>query len=217
MTKFLRVSLFSWTAMISKFFKNLKCFKQQNKELEKPKTTPNTTIMSNQEEVPENSEDLNTQDILQLPLARIKKIFASDRENQSALKKAHIAVGLATQVFVDKLVDQALAIHNLNAGGDKVENKITYDDLAAVANIEPFVFLKLLIPERVSLINAYNEHLLRFKFVEDGQKPEETLKNIGLMNEKGVLRDVDFSESDNDDDAYKKEEVDEALSNEEEL
>lgn len=164
------------------------------------------------------SDDLNTQDILQLPLARIKKVFASDHENKSALKKAHIAVGLATQIFIDKLVDQALSVHNLNAGGDKVENKITYDDLAVVANIEPFVFLKLLIPERVSLIDAYNEHLLRFKFVEDGQKPEETLKNIGITNEKGVLRDFDFSDSENDEDAYQKEDIDEALSeNDEEL
>lgn len=167
----------------------------------------------NNEEV-QQDEDLDTQEILKLPLARIKRLFASDDENTSALKKAHIAVGLATQIFIEKLVDQALSVHNLNAGGDKVENKITYDDLAVVANIEPFVFLKLLIPERISLIDAYNEHLLRFKFAEDGEKPEDTLKNIGIVSEKGVPRDLDFSDSDKDDD-YKNEDVDEAVSQEE--
>ncbi|OEJ90210.1 hypothetical protein AWRI3578_g918 [Hanseniaspora opuntiae] len=168
----------------------------------------------NNEEV-QQDEDLTTQDILQLPLARIKRLFASDHENTSALKKAHISVGLATQVFIEKLVDQALSVHNLNAGGDKVENKITYDDLAVVANIEPFVFLKLLIPERVSLIDAYNEHLLRFKFAEEGEKPEETLQNIGLVSEKGVPRDIDFSESEIDEDDYKDEDMDEEIDEEE--
>lgn len=158
-------------------------------------------------EAEQQDEESTTQEILQLPLARIKRLFASDHENTSALKKAHIAVGLATQVFVEKLVDQALSVHNLNAGGDKVENKITYDDLAVVANIEPFVFLKLLIPERISLIDAYNDHLLRFKFAEEDEQPQETLKKIGLVSEKGVPRDIDFSESENNEDDYKEEDV----------
>ncbi|KAL6926465.1 hypothetical protein ACO0SA_001777 [Hanseniaspora valbyensis] len=141
----------------------------------------------------ENNE-LTTQEILQLPLSKIKKIFKTDPENPAAFKKAHIAAGISTQIFIEKFIDQAVTIHQLQTKNPN-SNRLTYDDLAEVSHIDPFVFLKLLIPPRVELIEAYNNEQLRYCFMDDNQKPLDAMKSIGLVNAEGVPRDEDFSES----------------------
>ena len=140
------------------------------------------------------NDELTTQEILQLPLSKIKKIFKTDPENPAAFKKAHIAAGISTQIFIEKFIDQAVTIHQLQTKNPN-SNRLTYDDLAEVSHIDPFVFLKLLIPPRVELIEAYNNEQLRYCFMDDNQKPLDAMKSIGLVNAEGVPRDEDFSES----------------------
>ena len=152
----------------------------------------------------ENNE-LTTQEILQLPLSKIKKIFKTDPENPAAFKKAHIAAGISTQIFIEKFIDQAVTIHQLQTKNPN-SNRLTYDDLAEVSHIDPFVFLKLLIPPRVELIEAYNNEQLRYCFMDDNQKPLDAMKGIGLVNAEGVPRDEDFSESEEADEENKDDE-----------
>lgn len=143
--------------------------------------------------------DQTPEDVCQLPLSKIKRIFNTDPENPTALKKAHIAAGISTQIFIEKFIEQAVTIHQLQTK-NSTSNRITYDDLAEASHVDPFVFLKLLIPPRVELIDAYNNEQLRYCFMDDQQTPLDAMKGIGLVNEKGVPRDDDFSESDSEED-----------------
>lgn len=153
-------------------------------------------------------DDKISEEVFKLPLSKIKQIFNTDPENPTAFKKAHIAAGISTQIFIEKFIEQAVTIHQLQSNSSS-SNRLTYDDLAEASHVDPFVFLKLLIPPRVELIDAYNNEQLRYCFMDDKQTALDAMKRIGLVNEKGVPRDEDFSESESEEDKddYEEEEA----------
>ncbi|CAI5757584.1 unnamed protein product [Candida verbasci] len=90
---------------------------------------------------------------LSLPLSKIKKIFKMDPEYQGASQSAVYTTGLATELFVQYLTEQA----NLLAKMEK-RKKIQYKDFAnCIQNHDSLQFLTDTIPKTQPIGDLINE------------------------------------------------------------
>lgn len=80
-----------------------------------------------------------------LPLARVKKIIATDEDLVQCSNSAAFAISVATEIFIRYLTEQA---HNVVKAERKPRRNVQYKDLAnAVARIDNLDFLADVIPK----------------------------------------------------------------------
>ncbi|KAF2103316.1 histone-fold-containing protein, partial [Rhizodiscina lignyota] len=83
-----------------------------------------------------------------LPLARVKKIIATDPDTTSCSNNAAFVITVATEMFVQYLVEQT---HNVVKSERKPRRNIQYKDVAnAVARIDNLEFLSDVVPRTQS-------------------------------------------------------------------
>lgn len=113
--------------------------------------------MNVMEEVP---EDQIKSLMPRLPLSKVKKIAKMDSEYILTANTAMVATTFATELFVQSLVESALAMNQLNQNNRNKQTKnsrLTYNDLAqSVVRKECFQFLEDGIPKTAptSLVNT---------------------------------------------------------------
>lgn len=83
-------------------------------------------------------------DTLSLPLSKIKKIFKMDPDYVAALQSAVYATGLATELFIQHMVEQAASMARM--GKRKKINYVDFSD--AVKGHESLMFLRDTVPEK---------------------------------------------------------------------
>lgn len=89
-------------------------------------------------------EDDDDDDTLSLPLSKIKKIFKMDPDYVAALQSAVYATGLATELFIQHMVEQAASMARM--GKRKKINYVDFSD--AVKGHESLMFLRDTVPEK---------------------------------------------------------------------
>ncbi|KAG0669394.1 DNA-directed DNA polymerase epsilon, subunit C [Maudiozyma exigua] len=102
-----------------------------------------------------------------LPLSKAKKIAKMDSEYLLTANAAIVATTFATELFVQSLVENALAMNQLNhnnRNNKKDQNKknarLTYNDIAeSVQRLECFQFLEDVIPKKQSHHNNKNKNI----------------------------------------------------------
>ncbi|SSD58615.1 uncharacterized protein SCODWIG_00376 [Saccharomycodes ludwigii] len=146
-----------------------------------PLNTDNTTTST------PISTNSNT-NILQLPLSKIKRIAKTDPEYILTSQQAYILTGLATQLFIEKFVEDITLQSQLSYAGNKSKSKakskiksingasnnnirLTYEDISnVVAKVDKYQFLGDIIPETKPLINLVRENKVRYSILEEGQQ-----------------------------------------------
>lgn len=136
-----------------------------------------------------------------LPLSKTKKIAKMDSEYLLTANAAMVATTFATELFVQSLVENALAMNQLNhnnRNSKKDQNKknarLTYNDIAdSVQRLECFQFLEDVIPKGQSQQKTKNKDV-------QGRNTTNTSANV----------DETEGESNNSDESMKKDEEMEA-------
>ncbi|SCU97149.1 LAME_0F18712g1_1 [Lachancea meyersii CBS 8951] len=104
-----------------------------------------------------------------LPLSKVKRIAKTDPLHIITSQSAVAAVAFATELFVQVLTEEALAISQLEKpSGSRLT--LRYDHLAAVvASSDRFAFLSDVIPETQNLVALTRENRVRYTALAPGQ------------------------------------------------
>ncbi|KAL6940158.1 hypothetical protein ACO0QE_004053 [Hanseniaspora vineae] len=137
--------------------------------------------------------------VLLLPLGKIKKICKSDPDYLLQSNLASVVGGLATQLFIEKFTEDSLlqahvrdrpgnanvsanANTNMSANASANANtktRLTYDDLhQSVSKDDKYMFLKDIIPKQKSLHALVRDNKIRYSVLESGQQ----MLNFQSMN-----------------------------------
>lgn len=107
-------------------------------------------------EVEEQEEDDEEEESLTLPLSKIKKIFKMDADYIAASQSAVYATGLATELFIQYLVEQASSLAKRSK-----RKKIMYSDFSdAVKGHDSLIFLKDTVPEKQKLSDLLARNII---------------------------------------------------------
>lgn len=142
----------------------------QNVPSETPETTPGaedvSPVVPNGADQPSQSETAEVPDdefieevdesVMSLPLSKIKRIFKMDPEYFGSSSSAVYATGVATELFVQYLVEHASVLAKM----DK-RKKIQYKDFSnAVSSQDALYFLSDTIPKTQTVGQAVKEKLI---------------------------------------------------------
>ncbi|KAL7663894.1 DNA polymerase epsilon subunit C [[Candida] zeylanoides] len=108
--------------------------------------------------------DGDDDDTLTLPLSKIKKIFKMDPDYVAASQSAVYATGLATELFIQHMVEQAASMARM--GKRKKINYVDFSD--AVKGHESLMFLRDTVPEKKRL-----DELIAQKVLDASGQPSE--------------------------------------------
>ncbi|CAH2350718.1 DNA polymerase epsilon subunit C [[Candida] railenensis] len=108
------------------------------------------------EEDEEEEEEEEEEESLTLPLSKIKKIFKMDADYIAASQGAVYATGLATELFIQYLVEQASSLAKRSK-----RKKIMYSDFSdAVKGHDSLIFLKDTVPEKQKLADLLARNII---------------------------------------------------------
>ncbi|ODV77369.1 histone-fold-containing protein [Suhomyces tanzawaensis NRRL Y-17324] len=136
-------------------------------------------------------EDDDSEQVLSLPLSKIKRIFRMDPDYLAASQNAVYATGLATELFIQYFVEQA----SLLAKMDK-RKKITYKDFSnAVASHDSLNFLSDTVPKTQPIGSLLERKVVNVPSKVDPKafkenlmgKPEEQGQSKSTVKKKSTL------------------------------
>lgn len=130
-------------------------------------------------EAPEGDEVMEEVDesVMSLPLSKIKRIFKMDPDYFGSSASAVYATGVATELFVQYLVEHASMIAKI----DK-RKKIQYKDFSnAVSTQEALYFLSDTIPKTQTVGQAIKDRLINLT-EEDQRKYGDTTEENGVAD-----------------------------------
>lgn len=136
------------------------------------------------------------------PLSRVKKIAKMDEECGVLSNAVTVTTAFAAELFVQSLVESALAMSTLSQGRDSSKKtrsaRLTYNDLAEVARKqEPYVFLEDALPKIQPNASASKNVSNKEKDQEneaedDEEEPGNTTAEIEEQNKKNKQNTLSF-------------------------
>ncbi|KAG0671374.1 DNA-directed DNA polymerase epsilon, subunit C [Pichia californica] len=144
--------------------------------------------------------------LMNLPIAKIKKILKLDPEHISSTESANFVLGLATEMFIKQF-----AIDASEMTKSKGRKKIMYNDAQkVVSTVDIYSFMRDLVPKRAPIGELVNRGLVNLR-PGDQQRIEASLIKNGYTNaDDEETNEVDDEETkDAEGDAEEVEEVEE--------
>lgn len=167
--------------------------------------SPHTNVSAEQESLQQSLSNIDN--VLLLPLGKIKKVCKSDPDYFLQSNLASVVGGLATQLFIEKFTEDALLqahvrdkrpvpsvvspeengfAQNKPNNVNVSKTRLTYEDLhQTVSKDDKYMFLKDIIPKQKLLHSLVRENKIRYSVLESGQQ----MLNFQKMNANEELMD----------------------------
>ncbi|CUM66261.1 uncharacterized protein PRCAT00003922001 [Priceomyces carsonii] len=127
------------------------------------------------------------EELLTLPLSKIKKIFKMDPDYLAASKGAVYATGLATELFIQYFVEQASLLAKMDR-----RKKIQYKDLSnAVSSHDSLSFLSDTVPKAIPIRELMENNKINLSKADQVKLSKEENKATGINDEVVPVEDVE--------------------------
>ncbi|QLG72150.1 hypothetical protein HG535_0C05040 [Zygotorulaspora mrakii] len=106
-----------------------------------------------------------------LPISKLKKIARSDPEYILTSSSAFVAAAFATELFVQSITEEMLALSHLSSKNVNGKNtRLTYESMSeCVSRKENYQFLEDVIPKTKNLRNLVKQNRVRYAATAEGQ------------------------------------------------
>lgn len=133
-----------------------------------------------------------------LPISKLKKIARSDPEYIITSSSAFVASAFATELFVQSLTEEMLALSHLASKNTNSKSlRLSYDNISeCVSRKENFQFLEDVVPKTKNLRSLVKENKVRYSTATEGQSKLRfnRQRSMDIYGGAGVKGDIDGNE-----------------------